>query len=116
MDLTHYHFCGLDLCGWLRAWSDIAWDVHTSDARFLEWRGEDFFLEHGLEFVHLPVGGGTIDFRAVAAVLLEVGYEGYWTLELYPQHVTCAADHTRSRDALHAAEAAATSADDEHAA
>jgi sugar phosphate isomerase/epimerase len=100
VDVTHYHFCGLDLCHWLRTWGDILWDVHTSDARFLEWQGEEHYFAHSFEYVHLPIGTGTIDWHAVVGALQEIGYQGYWTLELYPQHVTSVEDHTRSRDTL----------------
>jgi sugar phosphate isomerase/epimerase len=107
VDLTHYHFCGLDLGGWLRRWGDILWDVHTSDARFLEWQGEEHYLAESLEYVHLPLGAGTIDFTAVATALREVGYDGYWTLELYPQHVSSVDDHLQAVAALAAADATA---------
>jgi sugar phosphate isomerase/epimerase len=55
----------------LEAFADRLVHVHISDNK------------GGMEDLHLPLGAGLIDWRAVATALKEVGYDGTVTLEVF---------------------------------
>ncbi len=78
---------------WLGANWDVghAWVVADDLAQCAEALGPRIFNVHvedirGRVHVHLPVGEGDLDFRALRAALARAGYDGFLTLELY----TCA--------------------------
>ena len=85
LDTGHTAYAGMDPVEWLRKYKDRLDYVHFKDIngpvyeevmnehiRFFEgcWRGS-----------MCPIGQGTIDYPAVKAVLDEIGYSGYITIE-----------------------------------
>lgn len=70
--------------------------------RFIEQYGDRLGHVHvsdnlGQQDDHLPIGGGTIDFKAVARALSRAGYDGTITLEVFSENRS---DLIKSRDRL----------------
>jgi len=100
IDTTHFHHKGRDVCEVIRKWSNKLFDMHVSDSIMHEWIDDQNYKDRMLAEVHLPVGQGTTDFEAVTRTLKEIGYGGWLTHELYPQHVKSFDDITHSREVL----------------
>lgn len=102
LDTGHFHYTGLGLIKHLRRWPDKLWDIHTSDSVIHKWVDFENRRKLGNSEFHLPIGKGSVDFKAVVQTLKEAGYQGWFTLELYPQNVDGIDDHLLSRQKLEA--------------
>lgn len=100
LDTGHFHYTGLGLIKNLRRWPGRLWDIHTSDSVVHRWIDVENRQRLGNSEFHLPIGKGSVDFRAVVQTLKEIGYDGWFTLELYPNNVHDIDDHVRFRQEL----------------
>lgn len=100
VDATHFHHPGDNLNEILLMWSEKLYDVHTSDAIVHQWKNKKHYCETLLDEIHRPVGQGTIDFPGVVRTLKRIGYDGWLTLEIYPQHVKGVTDIVSTREML----------------
>lgn len=85
LDTGHLRYAGLDPVEWLRKYQDRLDYVHFKDIDPTVYA--DVLKQHIRFFdgCHAgsmcPIGKGMIDYRAVSAVLKEIGYNGYITIE-----------------------------------
>lgn len=100
VDTSHFRYPGMSLLGAIRQWSDRLYDIHADDVTDFVWVDRETYLAKIFHDVHLPIGHGILDFAAIVQTLKDVGYDGWLTLELYPQNVRSLADHTQSRERL----------------
>ena len=73
LDAGHVYQVGIDLSDAVHTLEDRLLDIHVHDAT----RDKDY-----RKATHLPIGKGTINFRNFLDLLLEVGYDGWLTLEV----------------------------------
>ncbi|MEK7865169.1 MAG: sugar phosphate isomerase/epimerase [Planctomycetota bacterium] len=73
LDLGHAQVVGDDPAGAIRKLAGRVWNMHVEDIR-------------GRVHRHLIPGEGEVDFREIRSALVDTGYDGFLTVELY----TCA--------------------------
>jgi sugar phosphate isomerase/epimerase len=73
LEAGHLYQAGISVSEAVHAFRARLVDVHVHDAT----QDRDY-----RKATHLPVGGGTMDFRSLVKVLREVGYDGWLTLEI----------------------------------
>lgn len=73
LDVGHVYQVGIDLSDAVHTLEDRLLDIHVHDAT----RDKDY-----RKATHLPIGKGSINFRDFSDLLLEVGYDGWLTLEV----------------------------------
>ncbi len=85
LDTGHLQYAGLDPVEWLRKYRDRLDYVHFKDIDktvYDEVMGQHIrFFEGCAKGSMCPIGKGMIDYRAISAVLHEIGYNGYITIE-----------------------------------
>lgn len=85
LDTGHLAYSGLDPVEWLRKYKDRLDYVHFKDIDpkvYNEVMNEHIrFFEGCAKGSMCPIGKGMIDYKAVAKVLDEIGYNGYITIE-----------------------------------
>ena len=85
LDTGHLQYAGMDPVEWLRKYKDRLDYVHFKDIDprvYDEVMGEHIrFFEGCAKGSMCPIGQGMIDYKAVAAGLDEIGYNGYITIE-----------------------------------
>lgn len=85
LDTGHLQYAGLDPVEWLRKYRDRLDYVHFKDidkAVYDTVMGQHIRFFEGCALGSMcPIGKGMIDYRAVSAVLQEIGYNGYITIE-----------------------------------
>jgi len=100
VDTSHFRYPGMSLLGAIRQWLDRLYDIHADDVTEFIWVDRETYLSKIFHDVHLPIGHGILDFEEIVQALKDGGYDGWLTLELYPQNVRSMADHTGSRNRL----------------
>lgn len=85
LDTGHLKYAGMDPVQWLRKYKDRLDYVHFKD---IDPKVYDAVMQEHIRFFEgcargsmCPIGQGMIDYRAVAAVLEEIHYNGYITIE-----------------------------------
>lgn len=85
LDTGHLAYAGMDPVAVLRRYADLLDYIHFKDIDatvFARVMGERIrFFEACAQGVMCPIGRGNIDYRAVRALLHEIGYAGYITIE-----------------------------------
>jgi inosose dehydratase len=85
LDTGHMDYSGMDPVATIRAYADRLDYVHFKDidpARYADVMGRRIrFFDACAEGVMCPIGRGRIDYRALRALLGEIGYGGYVTIE-----------------------------------
>lgn len=85
LDTGHLAYAGMDPVATLRAYSDRVDYIHFKDIDAPVYRqvmGEHIrFFEACARGVMCPIGRGVIDYKAIRALLSELGYGGYVTIE-----------------------------------
>lgn len=85
LDTGHLAYAGMDPVAMLRRYADRLDYIHFKDidpAAFAEVMGKRIrFFDACAEGVMCPIGRGNIDYPAIRALLTELGYGGYITIE-----------------------------------
>lgn len=85
LDTGHLAYSGMDPCEWLRRFADRLDYVHFKDINERVYRDvlnrQIRFFEGCARGSMCPIGTGMLDYRAIRGVLIEIGYQGYITIE-----------------------------------
>ena len=99
-EISHLHHMGFDVPELIRMWSTKVHEIHTSDAVVHHWTDKGHYAEVLVPETHRVVGEGTLDFRDAIQALVDVGFDGWLSLEIFPSHVKSLDDFVSSREIL----------------